>query len=374
MNINSENIEIFILDYYDGNLDANAISELMQYLEQHSEAKELFESYENITLEADINLKFSDKENLKKNSVVAVGEISEHNFEEYCIQSIENILTVEQQTALSSFLFQNPQLQKTFETYKKTVLQPDLQVIYQDKELLKKSVSMPVKQSPLRRMIIISTSVAAVLAIVILSGIILNHQNFTLRKGNCLVSNLNSKKNFRKNNFYQHHNFNHLNTSFSEKDTINKKLEPLGFPDENPSVEIAFADKISIKKYQPIESSGNNYSLASSKIVKRTSTEIYNNSLAFAKRDNNKDTSNVNAGMMAYVVKGIKTAARKTAKDKNEIKDNKKIGFWDVAGAGVYVYNKITDENLTLDRKMDASGRLISFNLGDKFAYSREKK
>jgi len=89
----------------------------------------------------------------------------------------------------------------------------------------------------------------------------------------------------------------------------------------------------------------------------------------------NKEKENVETeGLANYMVKEIKNAARTTTKNQEDIKDNKKLGFWDIAGLGVYTYNKITDKNLILDKKTDASGRLMPFILEDENENTGEKK
>ena len=82
MSINQHNYELFILDYYEGKLDASATGELMLYLEQNPDAREAFESYEAIMLTPDLSQQFEPKSSLKKTAVVAVGELNEENYEE----------------------------------------------------------------------------------------------------------------------------------------------------------------------------------------------------------------------------------------------------------------------------------------------------
>ena len=50
MKINLHNYEAVFLDYYEGNLSAEDVSELLLFLENHPELKEDFESFENIVL------------------------------------------------------------------------------------------------------------------------------------------------------------------------------------------------------------------------------------------------------------------------------------------------------------------------------------
>ena len=87
MSINKNNYEAFFLDYHEGNLSPQQVADLLLFVEQHSEYREEFESFENVTLDDLIDVSFEDKESLKK-------EITLLNREEYFIRSVENTLNI----------------------------------------------------------------------------------------------------------------------------------------------------------------------------------------------------------------------------------------------------------------------------------------
>ena len=66
MNITRHNCESFFLDYYEKNLSPVEVAEVLFFLEENPELKEVFESYEAICLEHE-KVNFPDKEALKKN-------------------------------------------------------------------------------------------------------------------------------------------------------------------------------------------------------------------------------------------------------------------------------------------------------------------
>jgi hypothetical protein len=366
MSIDLYNYELYILDYYEGTLDADATRELMLYLEQYPDAKEAFESYEAIMLEPDLSLQFEPKSSLKKTGIIEVGAINELNFENYFIESIEQNLTSAEQVNLKEFLVKNPQLQKTLYTYKKTVLKPDMSVIFNGKEMLKKSMIVPLHTTPLFRMILTTASVAALLAVVLLSGIIIRSFNATEKRGNSLLSAVDLIKANR-------------NASNSPKQIPRNDIHPAAYQDRNPltsenktfakvnsSFIIITANKLELKKSTQLEPSHNNDDLASTMLVKRSEyTDAVNSREQLLSRRTRETKDSKETGLADYLVKGIKNAARNSTKNQEQIANNERLGFWDIAGFGVYTYNKLTDNNLKLDRETDASGRLMSFNLND---------
>jgi hypothetical protein len=374
MSINQHNFELFILDYYEGKLDAAATGELMLYLEQNRDAREAFESYEAIMLTPDLSRQYEPKSSLKKTVVIAVGELNEENYEKYFMESVENNLSATQLSNLSEFVGKNPQLQKTLDNYKKTVLQPDLSLVFEGKEMLKKTLVVPLRPTPLRRMIVVSISVAAVLAVVLISGIILSNINTTDKNGSYAFSFVDISKSLRKTSAVVKQNEENDIPQSGNKVSYQTNTQNITFADMNSSNNKPALDKLQIKKGTYIEPTIGKELTASVVLLKRSeySNLIDERELLLSRR--NKESTSQEEGLADYVVNGIKNAARSTAKNKEDIKDNKRLGFWDIAGFGVYTYNKITNNNLTLNKQTDASGRLMSFNLEDNSTLSGEKK
>jgi hypothetical protein len=129
MNINKHNYEAFFLDYHEGNLSPQQVAELLLFVEQHPGLKEEFENFENITLEDISSFSFEDKASLKKEIVVS-------NKDEFFIRSVENDLSAVEEKLLVSFLQHNPQYLPELELYKKTKLKADT-IVFPGKENLK---------------------------------------------------------------------------------------------------------------------------------------------------------------------------------------------------------------------------------------------
>jgi hypothetical protein len=66
MNINRENYEAYLLDYFEKELDPATVAELMLFLELNPDLKADFEEFENISLVPDTNIGFPTNTALKK--------------------------------------------------------------------------------------------------------------------------------------------------------------------------------------------------------------------------------------------------------------------------------------------------------------------
>jgi hypothetical protein len=144
MKINRNNYEEFFLDYYDGNLNPNQISELFLFINENPEIKKEFDSFENFSIVADENIVFENKESIKKKEIFPIGSIDSSNYEMFFIADIENDLTEKEAKDIKIFLEQNPHLNETYHLIKLTKLKPDTSVIFENKEKLKKPEIFPV--------------------------------------------------------------------------------------------------------------------------------------------------------------------------------------------------------------------------------------
>jgi hypothetical protein len=143
-NINEDNYESFFLDYYEGQLSAEQVAELMLFLQQHPELNEEFEELEIIPITIDETGVLPCKEEFKK------GEVNKYNYEEFMVESMEGILDEEGETMLQEFLRENPEYQKDWAYFKRTIIQADLSIVLPDKEKLKrhKGIIIPLRTYP----------------------------------------------------------------------------------------------------------------------------------------------------------------------------------------------------------------------------------
>lgn len=130
MNINSHNYEAFFLDYHEGNLSPQQVADLLLFLEQHPGLKQDFDSFENIRLDNDAGFSFENKAGLKKS-------ITPDNKEDYFIKAAEQDLNQTERGLLQKFLEQHPQYQHDYTLFQKTILVPDKDLIFENKQDLK---------------------------------------------------------------------------------------------------------------------------------------------------------------------------------------------------------------------------------------------
>lgn len=126
--INRHNYEVFFIDYFDNELTKQETISLLEFLELHTDLKEEFESFENMTLES-TKVVLEDKPSLKKH-------IDESNIEHYIIAALEHELTPEDQKEYTAFIAENSLYATTIERYKRTIL-PKESIIFSNKSDLK---------------------------------------------------------------------------------------------------------------------------------------------------------------------------------------------------------------------------------------------
>jgi len=156
MAINKNNYELYFMDYMDGKLNADQVTELLAFLSIHPDKKEELESLEKMTVSLD-NKIFSGKSALKK-SINDVDEINESNFDEFCIAKLEGDLTISKIKEYQHYIQNHTEKKGSERLYQMTFLKPDQQIQFPYKSKLKKFST----RIFYRRMMIYSSSVAAV--------------------------------------------------------------------------------------------------------------------------------------------------------------------------------------------------------------------
>ncbi len=155
MAINKNNYELYFMDYMDGKLNDDQVTELLAFLSIHPDKKEELESLEKLTVSLD-NKIFAGKSALKK-SINDVYEINESNFDEFCIAKLEGDLTISKAKEYQHYIKNHSEKKGLERLYQMTILKPDQQVRYPYKSKLKKFST----RIFYRRMMIYSSSVAA---------------------------------------------------------------------------------------------------------------------------------------------------------------------------------------------------------------------
>lgn len=162
MTIHKGNIEAYLLDYLEGNLDALLTAELMAFLSENPEYEKWIPEYDgHICLQSGpvFEAKFSLKKDFKD-----VPQIGTNNFDEFCIAASEGLLEEKDRSRLDEYLSLHPEKQLDFEVYGKLSLQPDYLLVYPDKKSLKKreKALIPV------RFLYYATGIAASVALLLL--------------------------------------------------------------------------------------------------------------------------------------------------------------------------------------------------------------
>ncbi len=122
--ININNYEAYLLDYYEGRLNTKFIEELKTFVIMHPEL--------NIDLEHSlIYIDNEPKEIINKTTLYKFDE-------DAIIAYVEDVATDNEKTKINNSLQDNAWLQKEISLYQKTKLQPDYNITFNNKEKLKK--------------------------------------------------------------------------------------------------------------------------------------------------------------------------------------------------------------------------------------------
>jgi hypothetical protein len=136
--ITKENIEAYLLDFLEGNLDTDELLELETFLIENPTFKPDFEL---LQLDQDSQFEFN-KESLKKNPIfdpIEFQEIQEGTIEEKMfVAATENVLSETELIHFKNQLIENPVAQKEFTIFQKTRLEADNSIVFPNLSQLKR--------------------------------------------------------------------------------------------------------------------------------------------------------------------------------------------------------------------------------------------
>lgn len=132
MNINRSNYEIYFLDYLDGNLPDDQIDDFLDFFEKNPDLNDELKSVSSIKLPK-ISYVFQEKEALKKNELTGSSI-----FDYHAVAFMEGDLEEEDQSLFLAQIANNREKERQFDQFLKTKLQPDVGVVFTDKERLYK--------------------------------------------------------------------------------------------------------------------------------------------------------------------------------------------------------------------------------------------
>ena len=369
MNINRNNYETFIIDYFDGNLKPDKVSELMGFLEKNPDIKEEFSGYEIVEFAPDDEIKFGEKIKLKKEIVYDVNKINEKNYEDYFIAKLENDLTENETTYLENFLITNPHLNSQYQLFLKTKLQADKNIIFENKSSLKKYVFTV----STRKILYYSVSIAA--SILIVWGI------FFLQNTNNTDTRLAEKKNM-KTQFIEKINSDQIaineNTGKTKLDYIfNRQIEQL--PENRLKTEAFFIDahdcnSVSLSEYYIfINKFQNNPWL----IERSYYARLVNGNSELTEEPINVNLKNPTKTRLGlFLANSVKKFTRIFKKNKNypEGGDENNSSLWNLASTSIDKYNESTNNNLTIKKETNSNGDVTAYDVSNNFIQISSKK
>jgi len=138
MNINKDNYEIYILDYYEGKLNESQTQELLAFVNKNPDVKAEFDAFENISLTEDASIQFDFKECLKKEAISSSRMINLINYHEFFIADSEGDLSISQKSQLEKFRLLHPNLNNEYHLFQLTKLSADKTIVFENKHQLKK--------------------------------------------------------------------------------------------------------------------------------------------------------------------------------------------------------------------------------------------
>jgi hypothetical protein len=164
MKIHRDNYEAFLLDMIEGRLSEDQTEDLLRFLNENPDIDVEYE-FDNIYLPAD-DTGFPLKDDLK---IGDCGQkITSGNYGQFCIARLEGELSAGRLRELDAFLESNPDCAMEASIYARMRLVPDKSVIFPAKNDLRKKHSFASSgNQPLKRLIYMSASIAAAIAVLI---------------------------------------------------------------------------------------------------------------------------------------------------------------------------------------------------------------
>lgn len=333
--INLNNYEEFIIDYFDGNLSSAKTDELMSFLNKHPELKQEFHSLETNVMEKE-NYSFPFKNSIKKETLLKNNDQS--NFEELCIAKIEGDLNPKEEKLFDEILAESNN-QKEFDLYKLVKLEPDTSVVFKDKTKLKKA--------PFSRKLIYSV-ISAAASVIIVVGLYFTIQKNTVEQTIEIPEKLTQVEQ-------------KIQKSSVESDPVQEIKKEKTIAENNNSFSKPAIKKEVIEK-EPKEKTAvkedlqdlpkENLAMLSAQIisidVKKVETELLPVSygvLMPVDQQNEDDAISIKSFIASNVKKRIF----------NKKKD--KIELFDIAQASIEGVNKLAGTNMSLERTYDKNGK-----------------
>jgi hypothetical protein len=346
MDINRNNYEEYFLDYWENRLVSAEKESLMLFLSQNTDLEDEFWSFENVLLAPENDIVINGKSAFKKPEVVNFSDISESNYQHYFVSFIENQLSREEISSVNEFLTLNPILNKELELFTKTILKPEISVVFNAKGNLKKHETV---KFDFRKALYYSMSAAASVAVLIFVYFILNTG---VSEKSQVVRLIHEKKidNYRPVKEINNNKENYKAYYYNNK-IENKQHKKVVVKTEN-NYQI---DEMAL--LQPLNVTSNQIALNVDLIGDLSHSENIANCIIYLKENTD----------VRYFVK------KKAYQENNTDFARKKFTFWDIAVTGVKGYNVFASKKVDFKKETDKDGKVVYIAFGEKFGYSRTK-
>jgi hypothetical protein len=358
MKINRNNYELFFIDYLDGNLSDRDILMLEDFLLINPDLRTELEGTENIILTPD-KFDFKQKDLLKKPDLSL--PVNEDNFEDFCIAETENDLNDQQRFGLAEFLKQNPGYKNIFMLFSRLHLMPDQNVIFPEKEKLKKKLVL-IPGEILYPLL----SVAAVLAIVLILNFRNEEKNIKSLKAE-LPSEIISKPGLDTSGvakkaidvqpnipvFQQASVVVHSSPKGKKQTKAIRELKPLEKkPDENKNKDVLTLQKINPSFRIKLPSVA--YNQVSVPKIQRGKV-IYG-------KENSSQNKQEYLSVAEYARKHFKEKVLGSKEGEDD-----RLSAWQLADAGINGINKITKGDIKLQKRTDDKGNITAYSFNSKY-------
>lgn len=339
MEISRQNYEQYFIDYLDGKLDEKQVEVLMSFLEFNPDLKEEFADIEKMCLAPD-DLEFSGKPNLLKSETDLLEAAILKDFDMYCISSMENDISGEEEEILQGILEEDSDRQDTYMLYQSTRLLPDESILYQGKARLKKRY-IPVFYR------IALPAAAAVVAFLIV---------FQIFRGNGME-------------VYQADQINQSSeTSGEHPEMLSLPEEPGRSKEKRPPITTQ-ESSTEISPEKDLSTTQKGFQLAETSMTD-TEVEIRREIIQLDRMASKPVPPLVHSHHKSREMPSASLAIRQSSRlpdnrNASEISaDNPRLSLWILADASVRGLNSVSEDEFHLDRKKDKNGktRRITFD------------
>ncbi len=136
VHVSASNIEELLIAKFEGQLASHEEQAVDSFILEHPEYKSELNLLEQTRLVPDDSEVYEAKNTLKRGAIA----INEENFEDHVISASEGLLNREELKAFNTYVASNSGNRKTVALYASTKLEPDMTIIYDDKEGLKRKL------------------------------------------------------------------------------------------------------------------------------------------------------------------------------------------------------------------------------------------